>query len=61
MDSKYVLIGFIDGQQTTVKSYRDEKEALKDIYFKDPVAFFIADAETKVGMTLNEFIEKYDK
>lgn len=60
MKDKFALVYYENGEQKILKNYKDEKEALEDIGYKDPSSFFIADMETKQGMTLEDFIKKYE-
>lgn len=60
MEDKFVLVYYENGEQRILKKYKDEKEALEDIRYKDPSSFFIADIKTKQGMTLEDFIKKYE-
>ena len=58
---KYALVSYCNRKQEILRNYRNEEEVLEDIKFKDPSSFFIGEVATGKGITIEEFISKFDK
>lgn len=56
---RFKLVCYENGNQVVLKSYKNIEEALKDIVYKDSDCFFVGDDETKIGYTIEEFIDTF--
>lgn len=57
--ARFVLVTMDNGIQDVLKTYETVEGVLRDIYYKDPLYFFIGDNETNMGYTFEQFVEKF--
>ena len=57
--ARFALVTMDNGIQDVLKTYETVEGVLRDIYYKDPLYFFIGDNETNTGYTFEQFIEKF--